>query len=189
MPRGVYPRRNLRLPWTYAGGGRYGALPRGPRASSGQPGQLPEAYEEVILNLYNIDCLSTRKIAARLRKEYGLPLSKTTVGRALRRLGIDPGHRYAEVVCDVCGKRYEVIRSKAAVFERHFCDWECKRIDMEEDSIHQLHARWYIEQLLKKPIPRDAVVHFINDDFKDIRRDNLKVFLTHRRHLEEHGKN
>ena len=56
----------------------------------------------------------------------------------------------------------------------------------EVSPMHQLHARWYAEYLLKKPLPQDAVVHFVDDDFRNIKRSNIRVFTSHDRHVREH---
>lgn len=58
---------------------------------------------------------------------------------------------------------------------------------MEVLGLHQRMARGYVENIMGKPLPHGAVVHFIDDDWSRILRDNLKVFRTQAAHLREHG--
>lgn len=168
-----------------------GTLPQAPRGKGYQVHQLPKEYEDIVVEYFVDKMMSTRMVAKALWKEYRLKVSYTPILRVLKERGIDTSRKglggFRDVVCDTCGRPKRVIRSIARNWSGHYCNWTCKRIDMEEHSLQQMHARWYVEQLLKKPLPRDAVVHFINDDFKDIRKENLRVFLSRERHLEEHG--
>ena len=168
-----------------------GKLDVGPRAKGKSIASVPVEYEEEIVRLYLDQAHSATRITKMMAEEYNFPISQTAVLGVLRRAGCDTGKGamggYREVACTCCGRVYAEYRSRVERHEEHYCTDVCQRIMWEERGLHQMHGRWYIEQLLKKPLPEEAVIHFVDDVFGHIKKSNMKVFLTHARHLREHG--
>ena len=168
-----------------------GRLTVAPRPDGKAISSVPVEYEEEIVQLYTSSAHSASRISRMMSEEYNFPVSQTAILGILRRRGMDTSKGamggYRDVACSCCGKKYAEYRSRVERHEDHYCTEVCQRIIWEGEGLHQLHARWYIEQLLKKPLPEEAVVHFIDDVFGHIKKSNMKVFLTHERHLKEHG--
>ena len=156
-------------------------------------------YADSIRRFYTESGYSLRKIESILLADYHIRIDKNSILRLLRHYNIDTSKSTGlrrQVTCHTCGRSKTITRSRHRDAKgrgtsshnpwQHYCDRTCWRVYLEEHCHTQLEARRLVETLMGKPLPPDAVAHFVDGDSSNVLKSNIKVYTSTARHLEEH---
>jgi hypothetical protein len=134
--------------------------------------------------------LVEHRAMSEIAEEYGC--SRQTVFDAIKRFGIDgsKAERFV-ILCDVCGRDFEITRKRWRLTSTHHCSSECYYKGRRNGSYvawrnGQRLARKVMEDVLRRKLGIDEVVHHEDGDNRNNAVDNLRVFESQSEHVAYH---
>ena len=121
-------------------------------------------------------------------------LTRQGVCHWVKKHGIDVGkaERF-KVICDVCGKEFELTRKRFTKSIKHFCGMGCYTSYLRNPSYRQSRtgqriARSVLGQSLQRELRSGEVVHHRDGDDTNNSLGNLQLFGSHSEHIAFHHK-
>ena len=137
-----------------------------------------------VVELYTIQHLSSCEI----QKLIGM--SRPAIMKRLKRAGvtIDQGE-WVNTICDFCGIKYKLVRSRWRKTKDHYCKAECYYASRENPGYHpwrqgQRLARAIVAQYFNFSQHPNAVIHHKDGDDRNNNRDNLAVYTSNSDHIK-----
>jgi hypothetical protein len=119
-------------------------------------------------------------------------LTRQGVQHWVKKHGIDASkaERF-KVICDVCGKEFELTRKRFTKSIKHFCGMECyktylRNAEYRQNRTGQRIGRAVVEKGLQRKLRDGEVVHHIDGNDTNNDPSNLTVFASHSEHLAFH---
>lgn len=101
--------------------------------------------------------------------------------------------KWTKAKCDICGEDYELRISVYRKSIKHFCGKACYDLYRGSQAFlderdGQRMARAVLEAKNRYPVQCKQVVHFIDDNPKNVDPGNLEIFSTAQAHIDYHQK-
>jgi hypothetical protein len=138
--------------------------------------------------MFTVQHLTLREIAAKFKGK----ITHAGISKRLHLAGIEAKKgTWAQVHCELCGKEFDLSRSRWKRSERHYCSDACYFAIRENPN----YVPWRYGQMLARAIvgqhfrlEGEMVVHHEDGNNRNNDLGNLRVFLNQAEHMKYHHK-